>query len=91
MDDSTHGKKSEIRFGWYALRYWAGKLEGNFPRTNLAALNNERLAEMLMSLKEAEGMPPLPDDKAYFSALADAWLEVQYGRDDSRDIPDAYK
>ena len=57
----------------------------------MATLSRKELCEMLMSLKEAEGMPPLPDEKAYFSALTDAWLEIQYGRDSSKDIPDAYK
>ena len=78
-------------YGWNAFRYWANKLERKYPRTNLASLSREELCEMLMSLKEAEGMPPLPDEKAYFSALTDAWLEIQYGRDSSKDIPDAYK
>lgn len=77
--------------GWFALRYWAEKLQKNYPGTNFVTLTNGKLAKMLLSLKEAEGMPSLPRDGAYFSALVDAWLEVKYGRDDSRDMPDAYK
>ena len=45
---------------------------------------------MLLSLDEAKGMPPLPDDEVYFFALTSKWVVVQYGGDDSNDIPDAY-
>jgi hypothetical protein len=84
-------KMAAAKYGWFALRYWAEKLEKKYPRTNLISLSNGKLAQMLLSLEEAEGMSPLPSDRAYFSALADAWAEVKYGRDDSQDIPDAYK
>lgn len=77
--------------GWFALRYWAEKLEKKYHGTNLISLTDEKLAQMLLSLKEAEGMPPLPREEAYFSALVDAWVEVKWGRDDSHDMPDAYK
>ena len=55
------------------------------------AMSNKELSEMLLSLDKAEGMPHLPRDRAYFSALVDAWIEIKYGRDDSKDMPDAYK
>ena len=79
------------KFGWMALLYWAELLEEKYPRTNLMAVSHEKLSEMLLSLDEAVGMPPLPEMKSYFSALMDAWIEVQYGKDSSKDIPDAYK
>jgi len=79
------------KYGWMALDYWAEKLEEKYPRTNLFAVSNAKLAEMLMSLDEAAGMPPLPDRRSYFSALMSAWIEVQYGEDTSKSIPDAYK
>lgn len=77
-------------YGWFALHYWAEKLEKKYPRTNLIALSNGKLAQMLLSLKEAEGMPPLPNDKSYFYALACAWVEVQHGGPEPKAIPDAY-
>ena len=77
--------------GWFALRYWAEKLQKKYPGTNFVTLTDEKLAKMLLSLKEAEGMPPLPREGSYFSALVDAWIELKWGRDDSSDMPDAYK
>ena len=76
---------------WFDLKYWAEELEKKYPKTNLLALKNKDLAQMLLSLKKAEGMPRLPKDSAYFYALACAWVDVQYGgRDDTKEIPDAY-
>ena len=78
------------KYGWYALNHWATALERKYPRKNLLSVSDRELAKMLLSLDEAKGMPSLPDEKAYFSALVSAWIEVQYGRDDSKAIPDAY-
>jgi hypothetical protein len=78
------------KHGWFALEFWATELEKKYPRTNLFALSNKKLAEMLLSLDKAQGMPSLPNDKAYFNALASAWVEVQHGGKEPKEIPDAY-
>lgn len=83
-------KKMGNKQGWFALKFWATELEKKYPRTNLIALSNKKLAEMLLSLDEAQGMPSLPNDRAYFFALASAWVEVQHGGPDTKAIPDAY-
>lgn len=75
---------------WFSLNFWANELEKKYPHTNLLALTDEKLAEMLLSLDEAQGMPALPDEDAYFFALASAWVVVQHGGEDEKAIPDAY-
>ena len=75
---------------WYSLDFWAKELEKKYPRTNLLALSDKRLAEMLLSLDKAKGMPALPDEDAYFFALASAWVVVQHGGEDEKAVPDAY-
>lgn len=84
------GKMADNEYGWFALRYWAEKLEKKYPRTNLLSLSNKELSRRLLSLKEAKGMPPLPNDKSYFYALACAWVDVQHGGSEPKAIPDAY-
>ena len=74
---------------WFSLRFWAEELEKKYPRTNLFSLSDERLSQMLLSLDKAKGMPPLPEEEAYFSALASAWSVVQNG-EETKKIPDAY-
>ena len=75
---------------WYSLDFWANELDKKYPRTNLIALSNEQLAQMLCSLDKAKGMPELPNDDVYFFALTSAWIVLQHGVDDSNDVPDAY-
>ena len=75
---------------WYSLSFWANELEKKYPRTNLLSLSDEKLAQMLLSLDEAKGMPELPDDDVYFYALTCAWVVVQHGGEDPKVIPDAY-
>lgn len=76
--------------GWLALEYWAKALEKKYPRTNLFSLSNKELSQMLLSLDEAKGMPSLPNRNSYFSALVSAWVVVQHGGDNSKEMPDAY-
>ena len=76
--------------GWNDLTFWANELENKYPRTNLLSLSYKDLAQMLRSLDNAKGMPELPDDDVYFFALASAWVVVQHGGEDSKDVPDAY-
>ena len=76
---------------WFDLKYWAEELEKKYPKTNLLALKNKDLVQMLLSLKKAEGMTHLPKNSAYFHALVCAWVVVQHGGvDDSHDVPDAW-
>ena len=75
---------------WYDLDFWANELEKKYPRTNLLSLSYEDLAQMFRSLDKAKRMPELPDDDVYFFALASAWVVVQHGGEDSKDVPDAY-
>lgn len=89
MKIPSFGRKT-VEKGWFALQYWAEKLEKKYPRTNLLSLSNKELSQMLLSLKEAKGMPPLPKDKSYFYALACAWVDVQHGGPEPKAIPDAY-
>ena len=56
----------------------------------MLSLSNKELSRRLLSLKEAKGMPPLPNDKSYFYALACAWVDVQHGGSEPKAIPDAY-
>ena len=37
---------------WFSLNFWANELEKKYPHTNLLALTDENLAEMLLSLDE---------------------------------------
>lgn len=75
---------------WLPLNFWANALEKKYPGTNLISLSDEKLKQMLLSLDEAKGMPELPNEDVYYYALACAWAVVQYGYDDSHDVPDAY-
>lgn len=75
---------------WYSLDFWANELEKRYPKTNLIALSYKDLAQMLLTLDKAKGMPELPDDDVYFYALASAWVVVQHGGEDTKTIPDAY-
>ncbi|MBO4519697.1 MAG: hypothetical protein J5787_00660 [Alphaproteobacteria bacterium] len=77
-------------YDWFSLDFWAEELEKKYPSTNLFSLSDQKLSEMLLSLEAAKGMSALPTKKSYFSALRSAWTVVQYGGDDSKDIPDAY-
>lgn len=75
---------------WDNTRFWAAELDKKYPRTDLISLPDERLAEMLLSLEAAQGMPLLPQDDVFFFAVKSAWSVVQNGVDDSGDVPDAY-
>lgn len=76
---------------WDDVQFWAAELEKKYPRTNLIALSDKKLSEMLLSLDAAKGMPELPRDDVYFFAVKSAWVVVQHGGvDDSGDVPDAY-
>lgn len=79
-----------LKRSWYNLKFWAKKLNKQFPHTNLIGLSDEKLGQMLLSLKQAKGMPPLPNDDVYFYSLKCIWVEIQYGDEGSDDIPDAY-
>ncbi|MBR1945246.1 MAG: Fe-S cluster assembly protein IscX [Alphaproteobacteria bacterium] len=76
---------------WNDIRFWAAELDEKYPRTDLIALSNTELIQMLLSLDEAKNMPALQRDDAYFFALKSEWAIVQNGGvDDSGDVPDAY-
>ena len=72
------------------VRFWAKALDKKYPKTDLLSLSDERLKQMLCSLKTTEDLPDFPDDKVYFYTLKSAWAVVQNGADDSGDISDAY-
>ena len=74
---------------WFALQFWATELEKKYPETDLIGLSNKEMAEMLLSLDAAKGMPSLPDDKVYYFALASVWAVVQHGGVNPKTVPDA--
>ena len=75
---------------WDEVRFWAQELDKKYPRTDLISLPDDRLSEMLLSLKESQGMPALPQDDVFFFAVKSAWSVIQNGVDDSGQAPDAY-
>ena len=72
------------------VRFWAKALDKKYPKTDLLSLSDDRLKQMLSSLKTPEYLPDFPDDKVYFYTLKSAWAVVQNGADDSGDVSDAY-
>ena len=76
---------------WNDVHFWAAELDKKYPRTNLIALSDQKLSEMLLSLDAAKDMPALPQDDVYYFAVKSAWVVVQHGGvDDSGNVPDAY-
>ena len=75
---------------WDDVRFWAQELDKKYPETDLISLSDENLERMILSLEAAEGMPQMPKDDVFFFAVKSAWSVVQYGFDDSGEVPDAY-
>lgn len=75
---------------WMDVHFFAEKLNEKYPQTDLISLSDETLKQMLLSLDEAKEMPALPEDESFFFALKSVWSVVQYGFDDSGEVPDAY-
>ena len=48
---------------WRSFEFLAEALQKKYPKTDLMFLFDDRLAEMLISLKETKDFPPLPKDK----------------------------
>lgn len=74
---------------WLSVEFWAKELEKKYPKTNLFSLSDEKLGQMLLSLDNAKGMPSLPDDSSYYTALISEWSVVQCGYNDFGEVPDA--
>ncbi|HAW33148.1 MAG TPA: hypothetical protein DCX19_00640 [Alphaproteobacteria bacterium] len=73
-------------FDWTDVRFVARMLEKDYPDTDLIALSDDELREMMAAVAKSDAVPA---DSVYALAVKSAWSVLQNGADDSRDAPDA--